>query len=151
MGPQRHDLWTSIGLLILRLGAGGFMVTHGYGKFKQVLAGNYKFADPIGLGEAPSLFMAMSAEFFCAILVILGLATRLAALPVAFTMGVAAFVVHAKDPWTMGGGPPAKEPALLFMAAFLALVFTGAGRISLDALIWPRCCKPKAGGAPAKN
>jgi len=34
-------------------------------------------------------------------LIILGLATRLAALPVVITMSVAAFVVHTRDPWTM--------------------------------------------------
>jgi uncharacterized membrane protein YphA (DoxX/SURF4 family) len=31
-----------------------------------------------------------------------------------------------------------KEPALLYLVAFLALIFTGAGRYSLDALIRKR-------------
>ncbi len=124
----------AIGLLVLRVGVGGFMMSHGWGKFSKVLAGNFEFADPLGLGPEISLVSAAGAEFICAGLVIIGLATRFSAAAVAFTMGVAAFVVHASDPWTMGAGA-SKEPALLFGIAFLALVLTGPGRIALDALI----------------
>jgi putative oxidoreductase len=137
MESPRHDMTTSIGLLILRLGMGGYMMTHGWPKLQKVLAGNFEFADPLGVGAAPSLVLAVTAEFFCALLVMLGLATRLAAIPVVITMAVAAFIVHAADPWTMGGGA-SKEPALLYLTAFLTLIFTGAGKLSLDALLWPR-------------
>ena len=92
--------------------------------------------------------MAM-AEFFCALLVILGFATRLAAAPIVFGMAVAAFVAHGGDPWTMGQGAAlfmagkakswaSKEPALLFLIPFLALMFAGAGKLSIDGLIWRR-------------
>ncbi|HET6572215.1 MAG TPA: DoxX family protein, partial [Fimbriiglobus sp.] len=84
-----------------------------------------------------SLVGVTVAEFGCALLVVLGLATRLAAAVVVFSMAVAAFVVHANDPWTMGAGA-SKEPALLYLVPFLALVFTGAGRLSLDGLIRSR-------------
>ena len=136
---------TSIGLLIARLGVGGYMLTHGWGKAQMVLDGNFdQFGDPIGLGVKASLLLAAGAEFGGAILVILGLLTRCAALSVAFTMGVAAFVVHGSDPWTMAEGfrlvqeglaqsSASKEPALLYAIPFLALVFTGAGRFSIDA------------------
>lgn len=131
-------LTRSIGLLILRLGVGGFMLTHGWGKLQMMLAGDFdQFGDPIGLGSGPSLVLVFFAEFVCALLVIIGLATRIAAVPIVFAMAVAAFVVHGSDPWTMGPGA-SKEPALLFLSAFLALFFTGAGRISVDALIWSR-------------
>src|SRR5262245_4715396 len=132
MEARRQDLTTSIGLLILRLGVGGFLVSHGWGKLQMLLAGDFdKFADPIGIGVAPSLVLVTSAEFLCALLVMVGFATRFAAAPVVFAMGVAAFVVHAADPWTMGQGPASKEPALLFLIPFLALIFTGAGRFSV--------------------
>lgn len=139
-----------IGLLILRLGIGGYMLTHGVGKLRMLLAGDFdKFADPIGLGPAASLVLVTGAEFFCALLVALGLATRLAAVPAAFAMGVAAFVAHGGDPWTMGEGArlfqagaakswSSKEPALLYMIPFLAIAFAGGGRFSLDALLCPR-------------
>jgi putative oxidoreductase len=144
---QRRELTTSIGLLILRLGIGGYLATHGWGKLQMVLAGDLdQFGDPIGLGPSTSLLLVTFAEFGCALLLVVGLATRLAAVPIVIAMAVAAFVAHAADPWTAGRGYElymagtakswaSKEPALLYLVSFLALVFTGAGRYSLDALI----------------
>ena len=126
---------TSLGLLILRVGMGAYMASHGWGKVQMVLEGDAEsFGDPIGLGKEASLWLAAAAEFLCAILVVIGLATRFAAAAIVFTMGVAAFVVHAADPWTMGDGL-SKEPALLYLVGFLTLVFTGAGAFSLDAAL----------------
>lgn len=135
MGTQWRNITTAIGLLILRLGFGGYIMTHGWGKLQMMLDGGFEqFADPIGLGPGPSLVLMVIAEFVCPLLVVFGLVTRVAAVPTVIAMGVAAFVVHGGDPWTMGAGA-SKEPALLFFTAFLTLVFTGAGRFSLDALI----------------
>jgi putative oxidoreductase len=128
---------TSIGLLILRIGFGVYLATHGWGKVQMLLDGqSAQFGDPIGIGAMPSLVLATLAEFACSLLVVVGLATRLAAIPVVITMGVAAFVVHSSDPWTMQPTGPSKEPALLYLTAFLALAFTGAGRYSLDHAWW---------------
>jgi putative oxidoreductase len=139
MDARRQDLTTSIGLLILRVGAGGYMATHGWGKVQMLLAGEAeKMGDPIGIGSWPSLALVALAEFVCALLVVVGLGTRLAAIPPVIAMAVAAFVTHGKDPWTMSGPGPSKEPALMFLVPFLALVFTGAGRFSLDEMIWRR-------------
>jgi putative oxidoreductase len=144
------DILNSIGLLILRLGVGGYMLTHGWGKLQMLTAGQFEqFGDPIGLGSRASLALVVFAEFFCALAVMLGLATRLAALPLVIAMAVAAFVAHGNDPWTMEQGyklffageskmPLSKEPALLFLAPFLALAFTGPGKFSIDGLLWPR-------------
>jgi putative oxidoreductase len=136
----------SLGLLILRLGIGGLMLTHGWGKLQMVLAGDFdKFGDPIGLGSGPSLVLVTAAEFLGALLVMLGLATRLAAASVVIAMGVAVFVAHASDPWTMeqayklfASGEAktmaSKEPALLFLIPFLALMVAGAGALSIDGI-----------------
>ena len=159
MEATRQDLTTSIGLLILRVGIGGYMLTHGWGKLQMMLAGDFdKFGDPIGLGSGLSLVLMTTAEFFCALAVALGLATRFVAAPIVFGMAVAAFVVHGADPWTMGEGVrlfatgsskswAAKEAALLYLTPFLAMIFTGAGRFSLDALIRSR---GGARGAPRR-
>jgi putative oxidoreductase len=139
----------SFGLLILRLGMGGYMLTHGWGKVLKVVNGDFQFADPIGLGAQASLVLAAGAEFGCALLVIAGLLTRLAAIPLVFTMAVAAFRVHIADPWTAGEAarlfqegqtkfPASKEMALLYLIGFLTLVFTGPGRLSLDGALWRR-------------
>ncbi len=150
MNARGQDLTTSIGLLILRLGAGGYMATHGWGKVQLLFAGNFEqLGDPIGLGNVLSLILATTAEFLCSLLVMLGCATRFAAVPVVLAMGVAGFVVHRNDPWTMGRAveifmageskfPLSKEPAILFLVPFLALIFTGPGRFSIDAWLWPR-------------
>lgn len=150
METRRHDLTTSVGLLILRLGIGGYMLTHGWGKVQMLLAGDFdKFGDPIGLGNTLSLVLVVTAEFLGALLVMLGAATRFAAATVVIAMTVAALVAHGSDPWTMGEGYrlfmsgeskswASKEPALLYLIPFLALVFTGAGRFSIDGLFTSR-------------
>lgn len=150
METRRHDLTTSVGLLILRLGIGGYMLTHGWGKVQMLLAGDFdKFDDPIGLGNTLSLVLVVTAEFLGALLVMLGAATRFAAATVVIAMTVAALVAHGSDPWTMGEGYrlfmsgeskswASKEPALLYLIPFLALVFTGAGRFSIDGLFTSR-------------
>jgi putative oxidoreductase len=145
MTTQARDVLNSIGLLILRLGVGGYLLTHGWGKLQMVMEGNFDaFADPLGLGKTLSLYLVTGAEFGCSLLVMVGFLTRLAAVPVVIAMGVAAFVAHANDPWTMGQGPMSKEPALLFLIPFLVLVFTGAGRFSIDGLIWRQPPGPQA-------
>src|SRR5512147_327259 len=100
METERKEMFASIGLLILRLGIGGYLITHGWGKLQMLLAGGAdKFGDPIGLGSTVSLALVTLSEFICALLIMLGLGTRLATFPVVISMAVAAFVVHAKDPW----------------------------------------------------
>ena len=147
MGDERQDLTQSIGLLIVRLGLGGYLLTHGWGKLQMVLAGEFgKFGDPIGLGSSASLVLVTIAEFFCALAVMFGIATRYAAAVIVVSMSVAAFVAHGADPWTMEQGYKlfmtgaskswaSREPALLYLIPFLALVFTGAGGLSLDGRI----------------
>lgn len=127
-------LFGSIGLFILRVGVSSFMLMHGWGKLLKVIEGDFAFADPIGLGAETSLTLAAAAEFGCAILVMLGLGTRFASIPLAFTMAVAAFTVHLNDPLFSAGGA-SKEPALVFFFVYVALIFTGAGWFSADGLI----------------
>ena len=119
---------SSVGLLILRVGLGVFMAgLHGWGKLTKVANGEMGFADPLGIGEAPSLVLAMSAEFACSILLVLGLFTRLACVPL-----IAVFIVHGGDPWSD------KELAYLYLAGYLTLLFAGPGKFSVDALIMKR-------------
>lgn len=145
-----EDTSSSLGLLILRLGIGGFLLTHGIGKLNMLLNGQFEmFGDPIGIGSVLSVVLVTISEFLCAILVMVGLGTRIASAVVVISMAVAAFVVHGADPWTMESAykifmagesefPVAKEPALLYLIPFLALVFTGGGRFALDAVLFSR-------------
>ena len=133
MQARTHSDLTSLGLLLLRVGFGGYMITHGYPKFLMLINGQFdQFPDPLGIGPRASLFGAAGAEFVCSIFVVAGLLTRFAALPLVFTMATAAFIIHRADPWIAGGGA-SKEPALMYLVAFLTLILTGPGRYSLDA------------------
>ena len=56
--------------LLIRLGAGGMMLTHGIPKIGRLFGeGPVKFADPFGLGPEISLVLAIFAEVICAGLV----------------------------------------------------------------------------------
>ncbi len=158
MTAERRETATSVGLLVLRIGVGGFLATHGWGKLQMLLSGGAaQFGDPVGLGPTLSLALVTLSEFVCALLLVAGLATRLAAVPPVISMSVAAFVVHAANPWTMEAAARAffsgaskdwfsKEPALLYLIPVLSLAFTGGGKFSLDALIAARWNRRRAAG-----
>lgn len=120
----------SLGILVLRVATGGMMVAgHGWAKLIGFTDRLAAFPDPLGVGQGLSLSLAIFAEVVCAVCLIVGFLTRLAAVPLLATMLVAAFAVHAADPWSQ------KELALLYAAPFLALLLTGGGDYSVDALL----------------
>ena len=134
-----RSMMLSLGLLLLRVSVGGMMAYgHGWGKVQMLFGGKAgEFADPLNLGKTLSLGLATFAEFLCSLLVIVGLATRLATIPLVATMGVAAVIVHRADDFAT------REKALLYLAAFAALLLTGAGRFSLDAVLGRRKQRPQ--------
>lgn len=122
----------SSALLLLRLFIGVLMLTHGWGKLSNFEALSGVFPDPVGLGSKLSLILAVGAEFFASIFLILGLLTRLSVIPLAFTMSVAFFVVHAADTFQV------KELALLYLGIYLFIFLAGPGKYSLDAIIFKK-------------
>jgi len=115
-------------LLILRLGLGGIMLfAHGMGKASSFNETAANFPDPLGVGNVVSMLLVIFAEAVCAVLVILGLMTRLAVIPLVVTMAVAFLIIHAVDPFQV------KELALVYGVGFVTLFFTGPGWLSLDA------------------
>lgn len=124
---MKNSLRIDIGLLVLRVSASLMMLTHGIPKLQKLIAGgNIEFGDPLHIGSVPSLFLAVIGEVVCPLLVIFGYKTRYAALPVVVTMAVAAFKVHASDPFDV------KEMALLFLLCFVVIVLLGPGKFSID-------------------
>ncbi len=116
-------------LLISRIAIGAIMLTHGLPKFQKLIAGNVQFADPFGIGPTASLALATFAEAGCSILLILGLATRFATIPLIITMLVAIFYAHAADPFGK------KELAVIFLILFTGFLILGGGKYSIDNLI----------------
>lgn len=121
--------YTDLAILLLRITFGASMIIgHGWKKFMQYFGDEpLKFGDPIGLGVELSLALAVFAEVFCAFLLIIGLFTRYATIPLIITMAVAVFVVHIDDSFSK------LEKPILFMVAYLSLFLTGAGKYSVDA------------------
>lgn len=114
-------------LLLFRLALGGLMLMHGVPKIGKFFEPELKFADPIGLGMGTSLALAVFAEVICSFTLILGLWTRFSAIPLVITMLVAAFIVHAGDPFGK------QEFPLLYALGYLSIFFSGPGKYSLDA------------------
>ena len=111
---------------ILRVSFSALMMTHGYPKLMKILDGNTKFANPIGLGSEISLYLTVFAEFFAPLLLIVGYKTRFFFFFPAFTMIIAAFVIHGDDPFKK------MEMALLFLIAYVVIMISGPGKISVD-------------------
>jgi putative oxidoreductase len=131
--PGAYSKSVSVALLILRLTVGVFMLTHGIGKFNMLLGDEpIKFANPIGLGESLSLFLTVFAEVFCSILLIIGVGTRAAVIPLIFTMLVAAFIVHGSDLFFR------KELPLLYTMVYSVILMLGAGKYSFDSWIYKK-------------
>ncbi len=130
------DRGKDTGLLILRLLTGLYMaLAHGFGK---ITAGPEKWA---GLGESMAVFgitflpvlwgfLAAVAEFFCALLVSIGFYTRAAAFLLFATMGVAGLSHLSRGDGLVGHG--SAELAFGYAITFVAVMFMGAGRYSLD-------------------
>jgi putative oxidoreductase len=135
--PRQADL----ALLLLRLWIGfSMMLLHGWGKLTGFNTMSENFMNFLGIGSKASLALAIFGEFFCSILLVLGLFTRFAALGGAITMSVAFFVVHQ----AALSGPRSGEMAFIYLAVYVALLLAGGGRFSLDAM-WLEKVAAKAG------
>jgi len=119
----------SFALLLLRLAAGGLMIPHGFDKLIHFVERSKDFPVPFHIGTAASLSLVIFAEFFCAVLLIAGLMTRLVVIPLLITMGVAVFIIHNSD--FLGEA----EQATQYMVAYVVLLLTGPGKFSLDRLL----------------
>jgi putative oxidoreductase len=117
-------------ILLLRLTVAIFMITHAIPKMNKLLAGGeVQFPNPIGMGAAFSLVLTVFAELFCSILIGFGFLTRLAAFPLIITMAVAAFIVHAGEPFKQ------KELSLMYLVLYIVLFIIGSGKYSVDYFI----------------
>jgi putative oxidoreductase len=120
----------SLSLLAVRIAAGGGLARHGWSKLNHFSEMAQSFPDPLHLGSSSvSLSLTIFGELICGLLVLIGLFTRLTAIPPLFTMCVAIFVILAQEPYDK------KELAILYAVAFLILVLKGAGPVSIDGLL----------------
>ncbi|MFO0708994.1 MAG: DoxX family protein [Sandaracinus sp.] len=130
--PGSEPTPISIALLLLRIAAGAMMMVHGWSKLSGWGEMSADFPDPLGVGHATSLALAIFGELVCSAALIPGVLTRLAAIPYTFTMVVAGVIVHAEDPWSR------KELAMLYLVCGLVIAIAGPGRFSIDAQLAPK-------------
>ncbi|MBR9854538.1 MAG: DoxX family protein [Algicola sp.] len=123
---MKNNTLIHLGLALLRIVPSAFMLTHGYPKLMKLINGDTQFANPFGIGQAPSLFLTVVGEFICPLLIIIGFKTRWATIPTAITMFVAGFIIHASDPFGT------KEMALLYLTIFVVIMLLGPGKYSVD-------------------
>ena len=116
-------------MLLLRIGSGVLLMNHGYGKLIKFSSLQHKFVSILGLGSTITLSLVIFAEFFCSMFIILGLVTRLAAIPIIIVMSVALFKAHNLDFFDEG------EVAALYLTAFFVILIVGPGKISVDGMI----------------
>lgn len=118
-----------LGLLILRLAIGGHLIwstqdnVFSWARLLEFRDFLEQFGFPWPLFCA---VLSVAAQFVCGIAFVLGAYTRLAGAVMAFNFVVAIVMVDGTRPY------PAAFAALSIVAAALCLLFTGAGRVSLD-------------------
>lgn len=132
LNPGKLNPRVSFGLLVLRVCTSAAMLTHGFPKLMRIINGEWRFGDPLGLGVHASLIMATFAEFVCSILLILGLTTRYATIPLMVTMLVAWRIAHGEDPFG------AQEKSVLYLTIYFSIFLMGPGRYSMDQHLFRR-------------
>jgi putative oxidoreductase len=121
-----------LGLLLLRVALAALMLAfHGWEKLMTAKRQFHSFPDLIGISSELSYVLVVWLEVFGAVLIALGLFTRLHAFGLAFTMFIAWLLWH-KRRFT---GANAGEMAFAYLFAYLLLFLTGAGKYSLDHLL----------------
>lgn len=133
--------------LFLRLIVGFGFMAHGWAKISRGTAGFEKLLIQTGVPLHHVLsYVAPYTELIGGLAILIGLATRFIAMPLIITMLTAMFTIHVHYGFsavktiglTSAGplfGPPGYEINLIYIAALLSLMITGAGAFSADALL----------------
>jgi putative oxidoreductase len=124
--PTYHSMGLSTLLLVCRIAFGSMFISHGLQKLASFSIISNTFPSVMGMGSKLSLCLAIFAEVFCTMGFITGFLYRLSMLPMIFTMCMAAFVIHAKDPFST------KELALLYLFVFIMMYILGPGSFAAD-------------------
>ena len=124
---------TEVGLAILRIGVGGVFAAHGLQKLLMFgIPGVAGFMSQLGIPfPMLSALAVTAAELLGGLALVAGAFTRLAALPLAFSMLVAGLTAHLKGGFFL---PTGVEYVLVLFLASVTLAVTGPGAFALDNL-----------------
>ena len=119
----------NFGMLVLRVFTGLLIVSHGYSKLTAFTTLRYKFMNFMGLGSTMSLTLIIFAEVICGAFIVMGLFTRLACIPPIIGMCVVVFMSSHGNIFNAG------EKGTLYLVSFIAILFCGPGKISVDGMM----------------
>ncbi|MEX0703203.1 MAG: DoxX family protein [Planctomycetales bacterium] len=148
MFNPRNPLLTDVALLLLRLVVGVVFIYHGgqklFGKPWFDGMGMAGFTDILRGLQIPNpvlmAWLAAISEFAGGTLVLIGFFTRLAAIPLIVTMGMAIYHVHPDQ----FSGKDGMEFPLTLGVVLVAILLSGPGRFSFDRLVWPTLQRRRA-------
>ena len=122
--PVNRDL----ALLLLRvLVSFSLFYKHGIEKLTGFSNMQTHFPDPLHIGATPGLIFALLTDGICSLLIIFGIATRLAALLIVINLMVVFILLH-NGSFADGHA----ELVYVYLSSFLCILFAGAGKYSLD-------------------
>lgn len=124
------DRLQPLALLVLRVVLGVVMIGHGYGKVSGGLSHHVHLVSSLGL-PGWLAYPSTAVEFFGGILMISGFLTRFVSLAMLVDISVAIWKIHWKNGLLGNGG---YEFPICVAAISFALIFLGAGPISIDAI-----------------
>lgn len=131
LGINQSAATIDVALLVLRVAIGVLMLNHGIPKIKKLISPEpIHFFSTFGLSERNSLIVAAFVEVFFSTLLILGLGTRIAAIPLLLTMIIAAFHTLKSFPFDK------KEVPVLYLLIYITILLGGSGKFSLDYIIF---------------
>ena len=126
--PKAESTKTSLLFLVSRLVFGLTFASHGFDKLQHFADTAAHFPAPFGWSGEVAVSLSIFGELVCGLAFVFGFLTRLALLPMIFTMIVAFTTVH-------GGSVSNGELAFLYLVIFVLSWFAGAGKFSVDGII----------------
>lgn len=129
-----------LGPLVLRVLVGGIMFAHGFQKWFETGPATFGSSSIAALGlPAPEFFgyLVATSELVFGALLVLGLLTRLSTIPLGVILAVAVIGVKLGEVGLIAGDAmmTGYELDLALLAGVVALLFLGAGRLSLDRVL----------------
>ena len=129
MNIMLSECCSNFARLFLRVFIGVLMLSHGIAKIENFDLMVDTFPDPLGMGRAISLTLILLAEVGCSILLVVGLMTRLAVLPLIFGMVIATFFTYPVI--TLSN----IELQMLYLGIYITILMLGPGKCSIDYLL----------------
>lgn len=126
LSTQYKEWAFNTAMFLIRVSAGLLIMSYGYDKLVHFAEKKNTFMNFLGIGSTLSLLLVIFAEFFCSLFLIIGLFSRLVAIPLVIVMVVVLFKSTHGDIFGKG------EMPTLFLASFLTILLCGPGKASVD-------------------